>query len=40
MFKNLADETTILLIAHNLVAEEKREAYTYGLELFFEKIFF
>lgn len=40
MFKNLADETAILLIAHNLVAEEKREAYTYGLELFFEKIFF
>lgn len=40
MFKKLADEATILLITHNVVLEEKREAYTYGLELFFEKMFF
>lgn len=40
MFKNLADETAILLITHNIIAEEKREAYTYGFELFYEKLFF
>lgn len=40
MFKNLADEATLLLITHNIVTEEKREAYTYGFELFFEKLFF
>lgn len=40
MFKKIAVETTILLIAHNVVLEEKREAYTYGLELFFENLFF
>ncbi len=40
MFKKIADEITILLITHNVVLEEKREAYTYGLELFFEKLFF
>ncbi len=40
MFKNLADETAILLITHNIIAEEKREAYTYGFELLYEKLFF
>lgn len=40
MFKNLADEAALLLITHNVIAEEKREAYTYGFELFFEKLFF
>ena len=40
MFKNLADEAALLLITHKIIAEEKREAYMYGFELFFEKIFF
>lgn len=40
MFKNLSDKAALLLITHNVIAEEKREAYTYGLELFFEKLFF
>lgn len=40
MFKNIADDAAIMLISHNIIAEEKREAYTYGFELFFEKIFF
>lgn len=40
MFKNLADEAALLLIKQNIVVEEKREAYTYGFELFFEKLFF
>lgn len=40
MFKNLADDAAILLITHHIVSEEKREAYTYGFELLFEKLFF
>lgn len=40
MFKNLADDAALLLITHNIVAEEKREAYKYGLELFFENVLF
>ncbi len=40
MFKNLADDTAVMLITHNIVAEEKREAYTYGFELLFESLFF
>lgn len=39
MFKILADESALLLISHNIIDEENREAYTYGLELFFEKAF-
>lgn len=40
MFKHLAHEASILLITHNIVSEEKRDAYTYGFEIFFEKLFF
>lgn len=40
MFKYLADQTAIMLITNNIIAEEKREAYAYGFELFFEKLFF
>ncbi len=40
MFKNLADDAAVMLITHNIVAEEKREAYTYGFELLFESLFF
>lgn len=39
MFKTLADESAHLLISHKIIDEENREAYTYGLELFFEKAF-
>ena len=39
MFKTLADESALLLISHKIIDEENREAYTYGLELFFEKAF-
>ncbi len=40
MFKNLADDAAIMLITNNIIEEEKREAYTYGFELFFENILF
>ncbi len=39
MFKILADESTLLLISHKIIDEENRDAYTYGLEPFFEKAF-
>lgn len=39
MFKILADESALLLISHKIIDEENRDAYTYGLELFFEKAF-
>ncbi len=40
MFRKLSESIANLLITNNIVADENRDAYIYGLELLFPQILF
>lgn len=40
MFERLADDITLLMVNHNIISNDDRESYIYGLELLLPKIAF